>query len=666
MKKNYFLFFALISALKGQAQQAPVIRPETGNAVVTSDKQRYRLAATNWVDFAQFKPAGDGATDDSPKFRQALDYCRNNKVGLLVDPTRSYFLKTALDYAFTGTIAIKSKTVGKPAVFHLPDNELYPILLSAQEGPLRTTITRSIKPGEKAITLASTSGLKAGDLIVIRSKTNWPLDEDTKKAEYNIVESVSGKVVNLRHACQDAYSTNEMREVAHFLPASVEFQDLEFRVRKTGNKSVIGLGLLNLQNSTVDRVTIRNAQYASSEYYGCYNIEISNCVFEKANEQGQGYGVALVGGMLYNVHDNRSYGCRKLCDFSGNANHGPSRQSRATGNVAVGEGETNLGNDLFTIQSFCIATHNGADGILIEGNTAVNCQTGFQLRGRNITVKGNRIIGMSLVPISLSGGQNHTVTDNIYTSLLDQNKSARVNYDKYPHAVIGLSAALHPEGTLTIRNNTFDFVRNYGIYADGVRQRCIIEGNRFVFNALGDADTEPVLCFFDQIRSPLVNVKVRDNTFTASGSLKITNHMTLVRHGSYAGGRLLDWGTCDVQGLRASDVVTLIAETGEKPAKNSIDKVLITKKDNVVTVTGQFGFMFNNPNRPVFSGLPSSGRALSQLFDFKVLNNNSTCKGKVVTDKGQVMFGAQPNSYGATYKAKTEHAIGVDLKYAVQ
>ncbi|MGA0557715.1 hypothetical protein ACO2Q8_13755 [Larkinella sp. VNQ87] len=663
MKKLGIFYLILFTFLNVRAQNVGS-HPESGNAVGTADSRRYRVGADGWVDFAQFKPAGNGTTDDTPKLLHAFDYCRTNKVGLLVDPTKTYLLKTPIDYAFAGTLAIKSKTIGKLAVFLLPDTELFPVLLSAREGDLNTKVTKDIKAGEKTITVASTSGLKVGDLIVIRSTSDWPIESDTKKAECNLVEAISGKVITLRQPCQDTYKASEIKQVVNFQPATLRLQDLEFRVRQTGNNSVVGLGVMNMQNSVIDRVTIRNAQYASSQFYGCYNTEIANCVFEKANEEGQGYGLATVGGILYNVHDNRSYGCRKLCDFSGDSRFGATRNSKAIGNVAVGDGTTNRGNELFRVQSFCVATHGGADGILIQGNTAVNCRTGFQLRGRNVTLRDNKILGMSEVPISLSGGQNHTVTGNVYTSLIGDKKNP--DYSRYPRAVIGLASTLLADGQIVIKNNTFDFVRNYGIYGDGVRQKCLIQSNHFVFNALGGADPNPVLVYFEEIDRQLTGLQVRDNTFGSSGAVKLKNLMALVRKSSYANGNLLDWASCEVQGLRASDIVTLKAESGENPVQKSIDKLKIDKKDNVISLSGEFGFKFNTAVRPVFIGMPVTKKPLNQNFTFKVLTDNSSRVGKLAGEKGQVLFGAQAGSYGATYQAKTDFAIGVDLTYSTQ
>ncbi|GAB3317295.1 hypothetical protein GCM10027299_08510 [Larkinella ripae] len=663
MKELGFLCLFIGIALTTRAQ-TPENQPENGSGIATADQRRYRLNANSWVDFAQFKPAGNGTSDDTPKLLQAFEHCRKNNVGLLVDPARTYLLKTPIDYAFAGTIAVKSKTIGKPAVFLLPDSDLFPVLLSARGGDLTTKLAKNAKAGDKTITLASTSGLKAGDLIVIQSTKDWPIESDTKKAECNVVESVSGKLIKLKHPCQDDYTTSEVKSVLSFQSATLRLQDIEFQVRKTGNNSVVGLGVMNMQNCVINGVMIRNAQYAASQFYGCYNTEVANCVFEKANEEGQGYGIATVGGLLYNIHDNRSYGCRKLCDFSGDSRFGATRLSKATGNVAVGDGTTNRGNDLFSTQSFCVATHGGADGILIQGNTAINCRSGFQLRGRNIVLNDNRILGLSDVPISLSGGQNHTVTGNTYAAQIGDKKNP--DYSRYPRAVIGLASALLPDGQITIKNNSFDFVRNYGIYIDGIRQKLVIQGNHFVFNSLGGMDTNPVLVYAEEIKKQLSNLQVRENTFGSASSVKLKNLMILVRHSSYSGGSLVDWASCEVQGLRASDIVTLKSEAGENPVQKSIENLKIDKKDNVISLSGEFGFKFNKEARPVFSGMPATKKPMSQSFNFKVLTDNSSRVGKVAGEKGQVLFGAQATTYGANYQAKKDFAIGVDLRYATQ
>ncbi len=388
MKKILLFFLFVMMAFTAQTQwsgtgpQRPL--PGFSGSGQTS-------AEIGWVNFAQFQPAGDGKTDDSPKLIQALAYCRLFKVGLLVDPARTYLLATPIAYAFAGTVAIRSAKERQPAVFYLPDSQLSVLSFSAAAGTLNTKLAKEIRLGDKTITLVSTTGLRVGDLIVVRSTVDWPIETLTKKGEYNVVESVVGQVVTLKHPCQDSYIVSEIQAVTNYLSARLDLQDIELNIRKTGNRSVIGLVVSNTQHSRIERVQIKNAQYASSQFYGCYTTEIAHCVFENANEEGEGYGIATVGGLLYDIHDNRSYGCRKLGDFSSNGTGGPTRYSRALRNEAVGEGTTNRGRDLFTTQSFCIATHGGAESILIQENTAINCNTGFQLRGRGVTLSNNRI-----------------------------------------------------------------------------------------------------------------------------------------------------------------------------------------------------------------------------------------------------------------------------------
>ena len=667
-----FLLFALM-AFTGQTQwsdappkSAPSARfPFLPASVAPAGGQG--PGVTTWTNFDTFSPAGDGKTDESAKLIQALTYCRMINSGLLINPAKTYALLTPIDYTFTGTVAIRSASEGKSAVFYLPDNQPSAVTFSAAAGTLKTTLAKDITQGDQSITLASTTGLRVGDLIMIQSRIDWPIENLTKKGEYNVVEQIDGPVVLVRYPCQDGYSVSEVSAVTSFPPARLYMQDIELNVRKTGNRSVVALSVKNTQNTVLDRVQIKNAQYASSQFYGCYNTEVSRCRFDGANEEGEGYGIATVGGLFYDVHDNRSYGCRKLCDFSSNRTGGPTRYSRAVGNVAVGEGTTNRSRDLFTIQSFCVATHGGAESILIEGNTAINCSQGFQVRGRDVTLNNNRILGRCLTPISLSGGQNHTVTNNTYQSLLTGKPGTGgppPDYALYPKAVIALSNTLLPDGYLIIQNNTFDFVRNYGIYASNVRQRCLIQQNHFDFNTLGGGEQDPVLVFWDNVTAPLSGLRVRENTYQFANPAGLTDLMYVMRSpAAYPVGPVIDWPTCEVQGLRAADVLTLTASTDESPYQQYIKGLSITKKDDNFSLTGDFDFTLQTATQPMLSGLPTTNTRANQFFTFSVEPTGALHTGKIVGLTGQALFGAQTGAFGQSYTSGTHYFIGLDLQY---
>ncbi len=131
---------------------------------------------------------------------------------------------------------------------------------SAKSGSLNTTLAREIKTGDRTITLSNTNGLKPGDLIVIQSNVDWPIETGTKKGEYNVVESVSNQTVTVKQGCQDNYPVSDVRSVTNYLPARFELRDIELSVRKTANRPVLGLAVCYMQNSVVERVQIKNAQ----------------------------------------------------------------------------------------------------------------------------------------------------------------------------------------------------------------------------------------------------------------------------------------------------------------------------------------------------------------------------------------------------------------------
>ncbi|WP_234736770.1 right-handed parallel beta-helix repeat-containing protein [Tellurirhabdus bombi] len=668
MKLKLLLCLLTWLLLHDQPQPDRAILPRSATRS-TNDVPTHALGLVGWANFDNFNPAGDGIRDDSEKLVKALAYCQTHRLGLFINPTKKYFLKTPIDYAFAGTVAIRSSRTGQPAVFYLPDNEQFPLQLSAKAGSLETTLTKAITTGDQALTLTATTDLKPGDLLHIQTKTAWPIETDTRKGEFNVVQSLTQNQVTLKYPCQDDYSLSDSVLVTHYRPAMVYAKELEFRVRKTDDRPVIGLTVLYTQHSQLDRLRIKDAQYASLMLYGCYDTKVTDCVVEGANEEGAGYGIGTVGGWRYSVLHNTSHGCRKLCDFSGDSDRGPTRHSEAIANKAYGQGKTNLGNDLFQVQSFCVATHGGADGILIERNIAYNCQTGFQLRGRNIILNANQILGESLYPISLAGGQNHTVTNNIYQALLQNAaKNQAPDYPNYPKGVIGLSENLLHSGHIIIRNNQFDFVRNYGIYGNDVRQHCTISDNRFIFNTFGKAEPKPQIVYFEQLTSPLSDLQIQHNTWQmASANLAMPRVQVILRRDStYSEGPLIDWVSSEIQGLQATHVLTMTTGKNNSPQAVDMDNLVINKQGKTITLAGELSFTLNRAAQPFINGMPAPIPAEDYFFDFQNQASGSTYKGQVEGKTGQICLGAQASTFGSSFLGGTPFVTRLSLNYTTR
>ncbi len=627
-----------------------------------------RLEPDHWVDFEQFEPAGDGLTDDAPRLAQALRRCQETQAGLLIDPEKTYYLGTPIDHHFTGVLSIKSAKAGKQATFVLPDQTLMPLRFAAVDGPLQTAPAAEIRPGDSTLVLVNTEGLVPGDLIHIQSDEVWPVERLARKGEYNVVVGVSDTTVTLRHPCQYAYARTEKVVVTHARSATLNLIDLAFHVRDSGDHSTVAVAVYHVQRGLMDHVHLRDAQYAGTEWFGCYESEFRNCLLENANEQGQGYGIALIGGLYANVHHNTAKGCRKLCDFSGDNQRGPSRIGQALGNTAYGEGINSQGNDLFTVQSFCIATHGAADGILIQGNTAIHCQTAFQLRGINVTLDSNRVLGRCITPIALVAGRDHTVTRNVYHSQLGELSPAdreTADWQRYPRGVIGLGPDLLPTGRLIIRDNRFDFVRNYGIYGQNLHQACLIENNHFDLNLLGDADPEPVLVFLDGQAAPLTDFHMRNNTWTLSGrSGAALDYQSVVRGKTppALAPKVIDWPTCELQGVRGSDFLVFKTRL-RSPVVDKRIGLKIDKTGSEVRVSGTLFFQFQWSDTPLLEGFPPSSSGQNVPFTYRVDRQPGSLQAMLKGSTGQLQLGAQAGSLGSSFAGGVPFQAVLDFGY---
>ena len=632
---------------------------------VTTIPARQPTSAPADVSFDMWNPAGDGIQNDYIKLLAALNYVKENNAVLVLNSNKTYYIGTPLNYSFAGSIRIRSSDTNKKAVIKLSDAFLFPFQMDAEQKPGTTTAAALIRPGQKSMLVASGVGFAAGDYIGLSSAMNWPLTSAVQKGEWNIVESVAGNVLLLRYPLKDTYALSEKVKVSKWKYASLDINGVEFISTDSGNRSTIGLSLRYLQNSRVTNCVVRNFQTTGVETRACYNFEFANNQVFGTNEVGMGYGFYPLAGFKFIVHDNTFTGGRKGVDVGGAGTLGPAREVSVYRNTTYGSGQTASKTDWFNLdvvggQNMGYAVHEGAEGVSFTDNLSYNTCYGYQLRGKDITVTNNVVHGLCNFPFTTLAGYNHTYEGNEYKSLLTTNATAP-DYKRYPRHIF-FSDASSP-GQIIFRNNKADFARDYGVVLNSskVLSDVVISGNQYVFST-ADASSTPYTVYWSGITKPINKLIVKANSATMASSGVRSSVMRLRRDNAYKNGALLNWETCQVEGLKADDLLTLTNKNTAAPLTYSFTNLLIDKQSKVAQVTGSITFKSTANCRPFLVGIPTIASPTDSEFRFECVTDKKFYIGKLYGNS-EMQFGKNEFALMDAYKARTSYKLSVNVMY---
>jgi len=169
--------------------------------------------------------------------------------------------------------------------------------------------------GAQSISVASTSGLKAGDLIIIYDDTPWnPWDggwyPDVKTGEMHRVTSVSGTTIAIEDPLINSYSSSKNARVQFVRPISLTVDGIS--ILGANNKgSYTGINMRYTADSVIKNCHITNAGNRGIMVMDCYETLITKNVIEGSEKEGYGYGVDVHQTSAYTrIIDNHIERCR--------------------------------------------------------------------------------------------------------------------------------------------------------------------------------------------------------------------------------------------------------------------------------------------------------------------------------------------------------------------
>jgi hypothetical protein len=431
------------------------------------------------ISFKDFGAVGDGTTNDQAAIQAALTAAN----GQIIDGQN-------LTYKINAPIALTaSNTVIKNATFDfsdMADQPSSPDLCLVVSGSIGTaaalTVTTSV--GAVTITVASTTGFAADDLVFLKSNAVWDSGSSVTYGQYARINTViSSTQFSLTEGVALRFATTDSATVAKVTPIkNVKFDHMSF-IGADANLQA-GIYVSYGENVTVSNCQFNGFDYSAVSFFRCYQSTIDGCRQLKSSAAGYSYAYALIGGC---------FSCSVLNSWGEDNRH----------TVTIGGSN---GVNMFTKVIGCHATaskdagfdsHSASLNTLFMGNHVVNSAArlgagshdGIISQGANTSIIGNTVInplgsGIFYQPL-FQNGQYSGVTISDNTVIMDTAGDGSTGLGIY----VQLNATTGPtdlNGVIIKNNNVSGGDSNasgsYGIYvqnlkASGELNGLIIEGN---------------------------------------------------------------------------------------------------------------------------------------------------------------------------------------------
>lgn len=301
-------------------------------------------------------------------------------------------LRAGVTYRITGTLNVPSGTIldGNGATIDATGMPVATAL--GQRIAVRSTgtvgadvaVSTSIALGSRTVTgVASTTGITAGDLVVIRNtEPHAPGASMGYKGELNVVASVdSATALTLATGALFAYGTSGLVLQRVEPVRNVKVRDLTIVGGGVGsghNGVLVEYG----QDVTIERVNVVRAEDVAISFRTVWNGRVTGCALRESTSPtplgNTGYGVAVSEGSRHVTVDHNEFDlCRHFVAGGGGIPAALVAVARNNGTRS-----SNYGYDC----------HEPSVHWTFEQNTATNVAGGFLIRGQNCTVRGNRVL----------------------------------------------------------------------------------------------------------------------------------------------------------------------------------------------------------------------------------------------------------------------------------
>jgi hypothetical protein len=430
-----------------------------------------------------------------------------------------------LTYKVNSTItSTVSDTVIKNATFDftdLPDGAGVDRCLYIY-GSLGTpqTLTANINANAVTVTVGSTAGFAANDLVFLKSNAVWDSNSSVTYGQYARIKSISsGTQFLLYEGVLLTFTTATTATVAKVNPVkNVTIDHVSFigADAKSQNALYVQYG----ENVTVSNCQFRKFDYAAVAFYRCYQSTVDACRQLNSSGVGLAYAYALIGG-CYSCSILNSWGEDNRHTVTIGGSDGINMFSKVIGCHSNSSKDAGIDSHSASLHTLFMGNHVTMSGARFGSSN----HDGIISQGANPTIVGNTVIhplnnGIIFQPLFQDGTYSGaTISDN--TIVLDASGDGSTGIGVY----ILMAATVGPVDLngVVIKNNRIsgaDANGNgvYGIYVQNQKASSelnglIIEGN---YVKLGNATVAyPLYIRANAARAIIRDVVISNNVLKA-------------------------------------------------------------------------------------------------------------------------------------------------------
>ncbi|WP_341285338.1 right-handed parallel beta-helix repeat-containing protein [Priestia megaterium] len=452
----------------------------------------------------QYGANGSDNLPDTAALQRALNVSKN----VVLKGGATYYINKPLTVDHTIKI---TTTGGKANIVKTTMRNKEVAFTFHNETTFNTVMWDSAKKGQEYIIVYSTKGVKAGDLVHLKSSKLWKWDNRgyLSKGELLRVSKVEKNKIYFETPLRDSYYvTGEKVTVTGYEDKQLIMENVSFSYPQPFNANKPLVLVEAATNSKLENVEVRNSKTLGILLDRTYKTTVNRMYANLGTTKdiNSGYGIQDYGGLYTRVTNSYFTNVRRGIDFSGVT---PSRSGYAANNTAVGPVRYTLasGNSGY-------GTHSTAEDILFEDNTSVNFNYGYISRGDRITIRNNTAYGTMTAMVAASYGDHINVYNNFYKN------------DKGGNAEQFLRVVKTFDGNVSLRHNyagvlTGDFVQNDSPYLKSLqlyRNRAIFihkaSNPAYLIKSLGSVKLENTLT-----QDNLMTMRVGKKAFSSGFNL---------------------------------------------------------------------------------------------------------------------------------------------------
>lgn len=383
-----------------------------------------------------------GATSSDAAALAAIAYAKSSGLKKVIFDAGRWLINNGrlLSAESTGGLIMCGEGIDRTTIVHATNTELFYLLGTDTDIGSGVDITVATNIGDNEITITSTTGLTAGQYIILQDPTQT-LTSNESGAEVcdvgqmtRIREVVDGTTLRLHGTCLFAYTTSaEVRPLTMVNGFTVEDMTIEW----DGTGAPNCISLFQVADINIRRVRFKGQEGDCFRTDDCTNIVVDECKFiDLQNGVGLSpYGINLARGT--------SNAVITKC-FQRGGRHLITNVASTSG---IESADVTVSNCIAAETSSAgFDTHQGARNWQFIGNTtimsgkedAADRGDGIQIRGRYCYIKGHRSIGCYR-GISLFYGER-----NIAEGCFDWNCRIGVNIVESPYNEIRGHRSIDP------------------------------------------------------------------------------------------------------------------------------------------------------------------------------------------------------------------------------